>query len=93
MPARFDPPGDCPVCGTEVPPAAKACPKCGACHGSGWSEQAAYDALDLPDDRFDYQDFVNEEFGRRRLGQPRPGWMLVTAAGLILLLLLWWLVA
>lgn len=89
MPERFDPPGECPVCGGEVPSAARACPGCGACHGSGWSEKAAYDALGLPDEEFDHRAFVEEEFERPRGGPPRPWWMILTAAGLILLLLIW----
>jgi hypothetical protein len=89
MTARFDPPGECPVCGTEVPPAAAACPECGACHASGWSEAAAGDAIGLPDEEFDYQAFVAEEFGPPGGGERRSGWVLLTAAGLILLLLLW----
>jgi len=39
----------CPVCGTDVPRAAKSCPECGACDKSGWSEDARYDGLDLPE--------------------------------------------
>ncbi len=89
MPERFDPPGECPVCGAEVSAGAKACPECGACPGTGWSEQAAYDALGLPDAEFDHAAFVAEELEPRRFGQSRPRWMIVTAAGLILLLLIW----
>lgn len=39
----------CPVCGADVPRAAKSCPECGACDKSGWSEEARYDGLDLPE--------------------------------------------
>jgi len=39
----------CPVCGMDVPRAAKSCPECGACEKSGWSEDARYDGLDLPE--------------------------------------------
>jgi hypothetical protein len=77
------------VCGAEVPAGAKACAECGACHASGWSEQAAYDALDLPDAEFDHAAFVADEFEPPRFGQGRPRWMMVTAAGLILLVLIW----
>jgi hypothetical protein len=61
--SRFDPPGPCPVCGADVTSGATACPECGSCHGSGWSEAAGLTALNLPDDEFDYDKFVNEEFG------------------------------
>jgi hypothetical protein len=54
----------CPVCGEDVPPKALACPECGACHNSGWKEDAdVYDGLDLPNDEFDYDEFVKREFG------------------------------
>jgi hypothetical protein len=41
-----------------------ACPECGADHNSGWRENAdAYDGVNLPDDDFNYHDFVKREFG------------------------------
>ena len=44
------PPANCPVCGEEVSPNAKACHGCGADERSGWKEDAhLYDGLDLPD--------------------------------------------
>ena len=57
-------PGLCPVCNEEVPAGALACPECGADHKSGWREEAdAYDGVGLPDDDFNYDDFVKQEFG------------------------------
>lgn len=57
-------PDVCPVCDHEVPPGALACPECGADHNSGWREDAGtYEALDLPDEDFNYDQFVREEFG------------------------------
>ena len=56
----------CPNCGAEVPPNAKACPECGSDENTGWSEQARYDSLDLPDDKFNYDDFVEREFGGKK---------------------------
>jgi uncharacterized membrane protein YvbJ len=56
----------CPNCGAEVPPNAKACPECGSDENTGWSEQARYDSLDLPDDKFNYDDFVEREFGWKK---------------------------
>jgi hypothetical protein len=56
----------CPVCGEDVPRDARACPECGADHNSGWREDAdTYDGVDLPDDDFNYDDFVKQEFGSR----------------------------
>ena len=57
------PPDNCPNCGADVPPNAKACPECGADEETGWSEAARTDGLGLPDESFDYQDFVKREFG------------------------------
>jgi hypothetical protein len=54
----------CPVCGEDVPPRALACPECGADHNSGWREDAeSYDGVDLPDQDFNYDEFVRREFG------------------------------
>jgi uncharacterized membrane protein YvbJ len=62
-------PDVCPVCGKEVPRGSLACPECGADHSSGWREDAdAYDALDLPDEDFNYEDFIRKEFGQT----PKP---------------------
>jgi hypothetical protein len=60
------PPDVCPNCGAEVPPKAKACPECGSDEQTGWSEKAHSDALDLPDETFDYNKFVEREFGARK---------------------------
>ena len=63
----FKPPGQCPVCGEWVPRGAAACNDCGACAKSGWKDDAeVYDGLDLPDEGFDYDDFVAREFGGKQ---------------------------
>ena len=63
-PTKPEPPDVCPVCGEDVPSSALACPECGADHNSGWRGDAdAYDAVDLPDEDFNYDKFVREEFG------------------------------
>jgi hypothetical protein len=59
----------CPNCGEILPHLAQACPGCGADETSGWSESAHADRLGLPDEHFDYNEFVKEEFGS---GQARP---------------------
>ena len=69
----------CPVCGEEVRRDAVACAQCGADHNSGWREHAdTYDGVDLPEDDFNYDDYVKQEFG----SQAKP-------AGLRTI---WWLV-
>jgi hypothetical protein len=57
------PPETCPNCGAEVPPKAKACPECGADERTGWSEAARTGGLDLPDENFEYDEFIKREFG------------------------------
>jgi uncharacterized membrane protein YvbJ len=61
-----EPPETCPNCGADVPRNARACSECGSDETTGWSEQAKYDALDLPDDSFDYDEFVKQEFGPKK---------------------------
>lgn len=56
----------CPNCGAEVPPGAKACPECGSDEQTGWSEAAQTGGLDLPDEEFSYDEFVQREFGGKR---------------------------
>ena len=64
MKNKFQPPEVCPQCGEDVPRNAKACPECGADEQTGWKEDAySGDALDLPEEEFDYDKFVDEEFG------------------------------
>jgi predicted RNA-binding Zn-ribbon protein involved in translation (DUF1610 family) len=55
----------CPNCGAEVSRKARACPECGADEATGWSEEARASGLDLPDESFDYDDFVKREFGEK----------------------------
>ena len=58
-------PETCPNCGAEVPRNARACPECGSDEQTGWSEEAHVDGLDLPEEKFDYEDFVEREFGSK----------------------------
>ena len=68
----------CPHCGALVPRQARACPACGSDEETGWSDRAAAQRLDLPDDEFNYDEFVKEEFGTGQSGRLRPrgiGWL------------------
>jgi hypothetical protein len=81
----------CPNCGADVPRNAKACPECGSDEKTGWSEQAQADGLDLPEDSFDYEEFVEKEFGA---GKPAPRgmhwfWWLIAVLVLVAFVLLW----
>jgi hypothetical protein len=86
---------DCPVCGAEVPAGSKSCPECGACEKSGWRVNTHEDGLGLPDEEFDYDKLVAEEFGH---GAPKKGalrWWSIVALVLFLALALsifigWW---
>jgi uncharacterized membrane protein YvbJ len=73
--------GYCPNCGAEVPSDAKACPQCGSCEETGWSEKAKYERIDVDyDDAFDYDSFVDEQFrgGKsRRKSTTQWAWTIV----------------
>lgn len=86
------PPEICPQCGAEVPRKALACPECGSDYETGWSEEATAQRLDLPDDNFDYDEFVKKEFGEekkeiRPRGIPMIWWIVAIALLLALLFL------
>jgi hypothetical protein len=59
----------CPNCGAELTPRARVCPECGADANPGGSEPAGPENLDLPEESFDYDDFVAREFGS---SSPKP---------------------
>ena len=79
------PPAVCPVCSAAVPPNAVACPECGACHESGWKEDAGvYDGLDFLDEASESDE------GRVSWGKKpglHPFWRIVA---LIAVLALFW---
>jgi len=59
-------PDICPNCGALIEDEqAVACPECGADESAGWNDRATAQRLDLPDDEFDYDEFIEEEFGRK----------------------------
>jgi hypothetical protein len=59
----------CPNCGVVLPRKAKVCPGCGSDEKTGWSDSAYADNLGIPDENFNYENFVKEEFGSR---SPKP---------------------
>jgi hypothetical protein len=86
------PPENCPNCGADVPRNARACPECGADEDTGWSEAARTDGLDLPDENFDYDDFVQREFeGKRAVPRGVPWFWWIVALLLALAFLAYWL--
>ena len=88
------PPETCPNCGADVPRNAKACPGCGADESTGWADeaqQATAADLGLPEEDFDYDEFVKREFARP---SPKPQglhwvWWLTGIALLMAILLFW----
>lgn len=89
-------PANCPNCGADVPRKARACPECGACEKTGWSEAADSDGLDLPEASFDYEDFVKREFEDegRPAGSNSKGkrlWIGLVAFILVVILMSRWL--
>ncbi len=71
----------CPNCGADVPAKALACPECGADEETGWSEDAAYDGLDLPD----------QGWGQAPTSEPMRshGWRNLAIGVMLVLVLLW----
>jgi hypothetical protein len=81
----FKPPSECPVCGAAVPPAARACPECGADERTGWREEdALYDGLDLPDSDSTPERSTDRRPGSTRNGTPILWW----AVGVVVILTL-----
>jgi hypothetical protein len=101
----------CPDCGAEVKVGAAGCPRCiGRQRGKkrrkpapspavgrkSWEQDEAHDGLDLPDEDFDYDEFVAREFGgaaHRRIGIKWWWWLtaLLLVAGFVgwLVLAVW----
>jgi hypothetical protein len=92
----------CPGCDKEVAVGSRACPHCNpprkrrlrtkAAAGSAkrsWEQDKSADGLDLPDEDFDYDDFVAREFGgkpHRSIGIKWYWW--ATALVLVMLIIL-----
>jgi uncharacterized membrane protein YvbJ len=81
-------PDTCPNCGADVPQNARACPECGSDDSTGWSERATTQSLDLPDDEFNYEEFVEREFGTPKRSKKKLFWTIVAVLLLLSFLLL-----
>ena len=53
-----------------------------------WEQDDTHDGLDLPDEEFDYEDFVAREFGHRASKAIRIRWYWVVTAVLLAITLL-----
>jgi hypothetical protein len=83
-------PENCPICGADVPARSKACPECGADEHTGWSEEAYASSLNLPDESFDYDDFVKRELTSKKSPLPRGikwfWWVVAVAVAAVFLI-------
>jgi hypothetical protein len=92
----------CPECGAEVRVGSRGCSRCASDRATKawherkpWEQDEASDGLDLPDDEdFDYEAFVDEEFGRGRK-KTKSEWVWWATALVLLIALVagWVLVA
>lgn len=83
---------NCPNCGADLPRNAKVCPECGSDEKTGWSDEAYASALNLPDDDFNYEKFVENEFGKKKKMIPNNlhwFWWLVAVLTVITFIFLW----
>ena len=67
----------CPYCGAEVKKGKLACPECGSCDETGWSEAATEGYADGEwgeEDDFDYDEFVQREFPESADSQSGQHW-------------------
>ena len=83
----------CPHCGEPVPAGSSFCRECGSDAGTGWSEEAEIDGLDLPEPMGDveYEEFLAREFPSRSARDAdwrKAGWK--WGAGLLAAVVLLW---
>ena len=52
----------CPWCGADLPSHADFCRECGASKESGWGEDDGDWEASVPDDGFEYDEFIAREF-------------------------------
>ncbi|MFN0125221.1 MAG: hypothetical protein ACKV19_00870 [Verrucomicrobiales bacterium] len=87
----------CPDCGAEVRVGSRGCARCASDRATKawdqrkpWEQDDVYDGLDLPDDEFNYDEFVEKEFrGGRRKTWREWFWWGVAVALLAALVVVW----
>jgi hypothetical protein len=79
----------CPNCGAELEPGAHACPECGSDENTGWSDEAKNAELGLPDDSFDYDEFVKREFSEAGSKPRGLHWFWWLIAALVIAGIVW----
>jgi hypothetical protein len=83
------PPPLCPNCGADLPRGVRACPECGSDEETGWSDEAHASGLDLPDDKFDYNEFLKKQFNPKSTSPSGLPWFWWLIAVLVLAGCLW----
>lgn len=82
----------CPTCDQDVA-VGKSCPRCtkkspsASRERKSWEQDETTDGLDLPDEDFDYDDFIAREFGGAPHRQTGIAWYWYLAAVLVLIAL------
>jgi hypothetical protein len=66
-----------------VPRKSSVCPECGSDASTGWNDAADEQRLGITGDHFDYDEFVEDEFGSKRT-RPRIHWIWYLTAALAL---------
>jgi uncharacterized membrane protein YvbJ len=79
----------CPVCGEEIYEGMLACPECGADDKSGWSSGVYSDPDFETPGEFDYDRFLEDEFGTPRKKSGKETMWAIAAVVLILAFLYW----
>ena len=76
-------PSECPHCGADLPPKARVCRECGSDEQTGWSEDTQTADLGIPDENFDYNDYVEREFGTTKNSTGLKWYWVLVGLGLI----------
>jgi rRNA maturation protein Nop10 len=75
----------CPHCGGEVKVTARSCPHCGADDTAGWNTDDRYSHVLGDQDEFDYDAFLEDEFGKKQVKPHNMSWGVWVMAVLALL--------
>ena len=83
----------CPNCGSEARVGASSCPDCGSDDRTGWSKEAETWSTEVPsgygeDDSFDYEEFVQREFGEDSGAPPKLDFKQLFSCLLIVILII-----
>lgn len=82
----------CPGCGAEIRVGSKGCPKCNNLDPWEIEDNDVYDGLNLPDDDFDYDEFVKNEFGSGEVKRGKSLLWWIAAVILLIALFFTWVI-